>query len=252
MGAGGCDLAVLEEVDGVGVVQNQGEVVVTTVVRPLRASPSRTATVASVWASRAEVGSTARRISGSARRALARRTRWRWPPLRLRAWASMEVSRPWGRAWTMSCAAAVWSAFWSAASACPAGAGAWGVFAQFPAPLEEGPIISWREPANRSASWSATRMRDRIWSSAMSSRRVSPHVTPDGAYRPRRSTTAVASAEPSATRAVRRPGRTRTPDSGSYRADGSDGASRVPESAIGSRCRNRTTRRAHTRPRLIW
>lgn len=56
-----------------------GDVLVTTVVRPVRAVRSRAATAASVCASTAEVGSTARSTSGSASSALAGRRRWRWP-----------------------------------------------------------------------------------------------------------------------------------------------------------------------------
>lgn len=75
MGAGRREFAVDEVEDRVGVVEDEGEVVVTAVVRPSLVSRRRLATRASVWGSRAEVGSMARRISGSARRALTSRMR---------------------------------------------------------------------------------------------------------------------------------------------------------------------------------
>ena len=59
---------------------SSGDTVVTIVVRPRRCSASRSAIIASVCASTAEVGSTSTRISGSSASARASTSRCRWPP----------------------------------------------------------------------------------------------------------------------------------------------------------------------------
>src|SRR5690606_38501074 len=74
-------------------VSHSGEAVTTAVVRPRRASATRSATRDSVWASTAEVGSTARSTSASAATALARRRRWRCPPERFRPPSAISPSR---------------------------------------------------------------------------------------------------------------------------------------------------------------
>ena len=106
-------------------------------------------------------------------------------------------------------------------------------------------------PANRSASWSATRIRARTCASAIASSADPPQVAAVGAYRPSRSTTAAASAGRAPASAVSRPGGDPTPDSGSCSAAGLGG--RVRGAVVRQRLQasaNRTTRRAATSPRL--
>ncbi len=75
-----------------------GLVAAITVVRPARASRSRRAILASVWASTALVGSTRTSTSASASSARARTSRCRWPPENDRPRSSTSASSPSGSA----------------------------------------------------------------------------------------------------------------------------------------------------------
>ena len=71
---------------------------ITTVVRPARASVSRAAMRASVWASTALVGSTSTSVSASVSSARVSARRCRWPPENARPRSSTSLSRPSGSA----------------------------------------------------------------------------------------------------------------------------------------------------------
>ncbi len=107
MGALGRDPAVLQPDDDVGVGRaSAGSRSSTTVVRPARASRSRSAMRASVCASTALVGSTRISTSGSRDQCSGQRDRWRCPPENDRPRSSTSPSSPSGSASRTSVAAA--------------------------------------------------------------------------------------------------------------------------------------------------
>ena len=214
---------------------SSGEVVVTTVVRPARAARSRAATAASVCAStrrgrldgEQHLGVGQQR-PGQADAAAAGRRRGCGPARR-----SARRARPAGR------------------GRCPRPRPSRRARPIAASDGSRRPATTSRSvPANRSASWSATRIRSRscaqrdlVEAYAAPGRRRSARTGRAGRPRP------PTSAGRSAASAVSRPGGTRTPDAGSCSTEGSAGASRAAVvRQSGSRRRNRTTRRAATTP----
>lgn len=213
-----------------------GDVLVTTVVRPVRAARSRAATAASVCASTAEVGSTARSTSGSASSALAGRRRWRWPrrgcgPARRRASRARPADR-----------------------------------ARRPAPRPRtGPADGLLVPVPGTADHLAQRTGEEIGLVVRDEDPppdlrqvdlVEAYRAPgrgrfgepaDSVNRPRRSTTAADSDGRAPTSVASFPGATSTPDSGSRSTDGTPGPSeaapRSTESGHGSVIADRFIRR---------
>ena len=199
-----------------------------TVPRPARAAASRSAMAASVCASTAEVGSTASSISGSAWTARASRTRCRWPPDRLRP-AQLDRPAQVGRHVVRD----------RGGDRCPD-------------PVVVRVVPAGHHLAQRAGEQVGVVVGDQRAGRAPRLARSRPaggrpRWRRSGRTRPRRSSTAAASAGVPVARAVSRPGSAVTPDSGSCRAPVPTGAGSPAVSSTGRR-RKAVTRRAATTP----